>query len=170
MKNNKKTIYILAPLVLFIWGMIVYRILNFSSDDEEMQISKGIGVNISNDNQIDTFKLYLSYSDPFLSKDYLFQRDIQEDFNEEEEDKNGKVQAETAFKNPLQNAFWPKIEFLGIAMNTQDGKKVVVVTINKKEYLMSENDAYENVKLIEVFKDSLIMEFNNEKQTFKRFK
>jgi hypothetical protein len=63
--KNKKLLFILIPLVAVIWGLIIWRILDYQSSGDH---SNQQTLPVAEANQKDTAKYLLSfgYSDPFL--------------------------------------------------------------------------------------------------------
>ena len=70
--KNKKYIYLLIPLTIVIWGLIIYKIVSYKGDGYE-SFKKEIKNNNTQDIIIsdDTFSLFLNYPDPFLKQKEL---------------------------------------------------------------------------------------------------
>ena len=66
--KNKKLTYILVPLVLIVWGLIIYRIFNtiHNTDDSPLLNTPIATINGEKNTLLDTFSLQLNYRDPFL--------------------------------------------------------------------------------------------------------
>jgi len=65
--KNRKTLYILIPSVALIWGLIIWKVLDF--EKEEILISSH-GLSINEVGKVDTthYKLTINYGDPFLRR------------------------------------------------------------------------------------------------------
>ena len=70
-KKQKWTVYALAPLVVGVWGMVVYRILYPAGLPTGSNIPKTFNTSTitAPTAKIETFNLLLSYIDPFLSSE-----------------------------------------------------------------------------------------------------
>jgi flagellar basal body-associated protein FliL len=67
--KNKKSIYILLPIVLFIWGTVMYQFFSFSGiDHKTISESNGFKIKPLQLKERDTFSINVNYRDPFLGK------------------------------------------------------------------------------------------------------
>ncbi len=65
--KNRKTLYILIPSVALIWGLILWKVLDFNN--EEILISThGLSINEAAVDDPTPYKLTINYSDPFLRR------------------------------------------------------------------------------------------------------
>ena len=133
--KNKRNVYILLPIVIGIWGMVIYTFFSFTSP--EMPIENNIGtLNIKPlvVKEKDTFSIKVNYRDPFLGKMH---------------------QPKTAGKKPLKKIakkeeeviVWPSIIYKGIVSDNKEKKKVFMVVINGQTFFMKENDSQSDVLL-----------------------
>lgn len=65
--KNKKTLYILIPSVALIWGLIIWKVVDFSSEGSGLP---GDGIYLSETVETDTsrYELKIDYRDPFLRR------------------------------------------------------------------------------------------------------
>lgn len=142
--------YILFGLVLLIWGIIAYRIINITKPSSNQHRESYDSRNRFEKGKIDTFKLLLNYPDPFVY------------FKTSERQDNKKMPIEKAIKEAGQSKTfvkgdvkWPDVLYGGIIKNNISGKQILLLTINKKEYLMKVNDTLEGLLIKEVYPDSI---------------
>ena len=67
--KGKKGVYIMLPLVLGIWVMIIYKVyktINGNKENPVFQIQDGLVTSAKH--ELDTFIIVASYRDPFLDK------------------------------------------------------------------------------------------------------
>ena len=155
--KNKKVIYFLLPLVLIIWGIIIYRVFSDTVKIDNSQIlSKDDHFKTVKKNA-DTFSIYADYSDPFL--DYLWEDDesvFEKDFTEE---------YDTGLEKPEKSVSWPKISFGGIVKNQKSNKQIMIITIDQSGHLMKVGDIVMGVTLKKVFNDSIVVAYEKEMKT-----
>ena len=158
--KNKKAIYFLLPLVLIIWGIIIYRIFfdTISINNSEI-LSRGIPLKIVKEN-VDTFSIYADYGDPFL--DYLWE------YDESEVEQDPSEIVETIIEKPPVLVNWPSISFGGIVKNQKSNKQVVVVNIEESGHLMKIGDVVMGVTLKKVFNDSIQVVYEKEVKTISK--
>ena len=131
--KNKKSIYILLPVVLFIWGMVIYRFFSY----ENPEISEAANYNTINLKPSepvvpDTFSIDVSYRDPFLGKNYLPARQA------------GAIKKKTQ-KGP--ELLWPQVLYKGLVTDKKDKRKVFMVVINGHTYLLNEKDTEQGITI-----------------------
>ena len=154
--NNKKTIYLLLPLVLLLWGYIIYRVVEQTNTEVEVagaELPRLQPAAKAGDKK--TFQLLLDYQDPFL-------KTISQNNLNPEADKAGKQ----APKRRLHVWNWPNFTYNGCIQNH---KKVVgILQINSKNLLVQEGKTYHEFNVYKLFPDSIIMERDGEKRTILR--
>ncbi|MFA6924756.1 MAG: hypothetical protein WC223_10955 [Bacteroidales bacterium] len=150
--KNKKSLYFLIPLVVIVWGLIVYKIINNKNEDySTTNIAHNLKNNQETQNITDTFKLLADYNDPFLGKI----APVRVISKIQKKQSPPKVE-----EKKLLN--WPKIVYGGIIKNKSSNKTVIIVNINGIGKLMSEGEIFNNIRIKKIYKDSIIAEFNNE--------
>lgn len=65
--KNKKTLYILIPSVALIWGLIIWKVIDFSSDGSDLPSD---GIHFTETLEVDSsrYELKTDYRDPFLRR------------------------------------------------------------------------------------------------------
>jgi len=63
--KNKKTLYILIPLVGLIWAVVIWKVIDYQPSDKDIN---PYTIQISEDQDVDTskYELRFGYRDPFL--------------------------------------------------------------------------------------------------------
>jgi len=67
--KNKKTLYILIPLVAIIWGVVIWRVIDYKPSSQDLTFQAPA---IIEEPSLDTipYKLTFDYKDPFLRNSY----------------------------------------------------------------------------------------------------
>ncbi|MFH0894964.1 MAG: hypothetical protein V2A54_11075 [Bacteroidota bacterium] len=160
--KGKKSQYILLPLALILWGLIIYKVilyLNDPGDSPEPIAENNAPRNKSN--LKDTFKLLGNYRDPFLGGTYVPVRNDNQNTNTSLKKGN---KAPVTKTEPVTTAKWPEVVYGGMIENKNYKKAVVILRINGKERLMSKGDNYDGVSLLRISRDSVHVSFNNQKK------
>ena len=147
--KNKKLTYFLGLVVLIVWGMIIYRIFNSTTESDEGNHNFANTVAKEPYNDYATFKdtthLLLNYRDPFHLKKgkdtTLIERNVH-------------LKSFTSRNvQPIIN--WNFIKYSGYIRNPGTKKLIALVNINGKNEMMSEGENVGNVKLIKNMRDSI---------------
>lgn len=155
--KSKKSLYILIPLVVVVWGIIIFRVLNMTGNPE---INNVLEFHVANDTDAIVFekpkKLLLNYADPFLK-------------NLPKAEKQSKNSGYVSLfnNNPepkIKEIDWPEVNYQGIIENKN--KKVAIIKINDKKYLVSNGQNIKEMRVEGLYKDSIIFEKNKEIKTF----
>ena len=159
--KNKKAIYVLLPLVLLIWSLIIYRIVaGTSSGDSFSGTSNAFSFALEQE-KADTFSLVADYTDPFL--DHLWE--YQEAGAQEAEDP---VLEQTVVQSQPVYINWPRVAFSGLVKNQKSNKQVVLVSISDRSHLMKVGDKIDGVSLQKVFADSIVVSYEKEVKTISK--
>lgn len=147
MKNKKKT-YILLVVVLIIWGLLIYKFFSFASEDVtsknlDMELSvKALAVT-----KRDTFSIDVNYRDPFLGKMYMADKSV------------ALLKRKVKIKEPV---VWPAVIYKGLVSDTKDKKKVFMVIISGRTYLMKEKEIEQEVTLKKGDRESIDIKYKGE--------
>jgi hypothetical protein len=156
--KNKKLMYILLPLAIIIWGLIIYKIIsNYTGDDDTGIVSNNNKTNALPVNIADTFSLILNYPDPFLKGEVQvtnYTKTVQPQVNYNKTRTTGKTKE-------IKKVNWPLIVYGGIIKNKANNKTCSIIKINNIEYIMSVGDVCKDVKLIKTYKDSVLVMYDN---------
>lgn len=164
--KNKKLNYILIPLVIIVWGAIIYRIFNTVGNEPLTYTNQGqMQLNSGNDKEaVDTFRLMLNYRDPFLGK-----------MQNNENPSHGAVAKPVTKKAPApvvstntQSVVWPSITYGGMIKNQNANKQFVFVQINGNVNIMKAGDVVNSVELLRITTDSIEVSFQNQKKYIRK--
>jgi len=148
--KNKKTLYILLPVAIFIWGLIGYKIYSHFINKKEITRDVSVENNLGNkENKADTFSLINNYRDPFLDNSY----------------KPEKRNTTTKVKKNYQRIIWPEIIYSGRIINQKTKKSLVNLRINGIEKIVRPGAEQEGIFLLNAYDDSVIVKFEGETKT-----
>lgn len=141
----------LLGLVLFIWGIIGYRVVKTLSPDEEpIPASKPLSFNPKPLVKKDTFSLLANYRDPFLGPLPK---------NKRKPSKNQVV------KKPVQKR---NIAYSGSVSQSGSGNSLFFVTIDGHQYMMSIKEEVNGVQLISGNKGDIKVRYNGITESISR--
>jgi hypothetical protein len=159
MKKNI-TQYILFATVIFIWGYVLFKIYKSLNAKDEFVNRKEIQRDTTNEySETDSFTIAKFYPNPFIEVigDELGQGNYEEQNNEEDN---------YIASIPLK---WPKIEFMGIiSAKKKTEKKTILLRIDNADYLVKNSEEIKQIKILAVYRDSVMLQFKNEKKTLKK--
>jgi hypothetical protein len=155
MLKNKKAIYILLPLNIFIWGYLAYSIYaGLKGNEEELPNTKNESIPLAQVTDTNAYRLKLNYTDPFLKENAKYH---------EPRTNNGNATANTTktnnpvsvIKTPTVAAVKPvlDVKYLGIVKNNTTGISTALISINGKTYIIKKGDVVESLVIKDVFND-----------------
>lgn len=152
--KNKKNIYILAPAVLLIWGLLIYKIVSgLNPSIPKIQNNEQIGQFTPKQlEQAETFSINTEYRDPFLG---TFEKK--------------KVKTVKRKKTPVvekPTIPFPSIVYKGIVSPKGKNEKVFLVKINGNQHLFKRNTIFNEVKLLKGNAQEITLQFQKQVQTF----
>lgn len=134
--KTKKSIYILLPLVLLIWGAIIYQIFNYTNAQPTVIPEQDIVVKPIVIKPKESIHIKINPRDPFSGK-------MVDNKANKPAIKHNTVKTQKI----TEELIWPEITFKGIVSDNKDKIKVYMVIINGKTYLMRKGDIQEEIKL-----------------------
>lgn len=157
MQQKKKTIYILMPIVILVWGFVFYQLYGyFFSTPSYANTEEKTIINIDEIKK-DTFSIVANYRDPFLS-----QKKIQT-VNHTVASKTNRP---TTKKNtPLTVLKWPSIQYKGMIKNNNSERRVAIVNIDGKERIVKEGTTLNELKVVKIEKETITVSFQDEQKT-----
>ena len=142
---KKKQTYILLIIVLVIWGLVFYQFFSYSEPNEitiEDISTKEISYKLP-----DTFSIDVNYRDPFSGEDYFFEEET-----EYEEENIEPIPNNTIIEKPVIQEVKPEelinVVYKGLVSDLPNKKKVFMININNKSYIMQPGDIENDVKLL----------------------
>ena len=144
--KNKKSIYILLPIVLVIWGSVAYQFFSFSKNEVKSKENSALTFKLLAIKPRDTSSINVNYRDPFLGKMYS---NNTKSVNPKRSTKATKPELP---KTPI---ILQTILYKGIVSDTKDKTKVFMLIINGRTFLMKKGDTENEVLLKEGNRESI---------------
>ena len=147
--NQKVLQYLLVAGLVVIWGTIIYKVINGLRGDED-KIKESFKTARFNYNvSKDSFSLIADYPDPFIPA---------EDTSDYEKGAALKISPREA-DIKINEVSKPKIniQFFGIISNPQKRKKVAIISISGKEYLVTERQKIDQVVISKISKQRILV-------------
>lgn len=150
MLKSKTSLYILLPLVVIIWGIVIYRVVGAVSEEPETienipVVSKGEIKRIEKD----TFSLVSINHDPFLGHYYKTAVPVEKK----------KIPSETKIE-------WPAVTYLGLVSDSGKSSKIHILQINGKQFLMEKGNSAEGIKIIGSRSNEVILLYKRDRKVF----
>lgn len=163
--KNKKSLLILIPAVIGIWGYIVFT---FFSKPEAVEVSQSLAqineLENKNNTPINEIKLNLNYKDPFLKGKFKPQpeKKINRSFE-------NRVKPNPKSIKPISivEERWPKIEYKGF-LKPSNTDKVAIIKIESQTMFKSQNDSIGDILVLEITPDSLILMKDKTRKNFRK--
>lgn len=148
--KNKKNIYILLPLVLFIWGVVIYKFFSFTGTDEIAYNDAPVGIKPIQLKKPEPIIIKADYRDPFLGKMYL------------PEIPKKKSSAISKNKIAPQPVVWPQVIYKGLVTDQKNRKKVFMIVVNGQTHLTRENETIGNITLKKGNRNSIDIKYKGD--------
>lgn len=158
--KNKKLIYVLLPLVLVIWGVILFRVLSaVGGKDDFAPIQRAPNIALSETLDSVDYQLKLDYPDPFLKRVSRSRGPVAANNPNggSSKKRNGKV-VKTVKKLPLK---WPKVDYMGIIRNKNEETPLCLIQVDGKPHFLRLNEEIEELKLLAAYQDSIKFRFKD---------
>jgi len=154
--NKKKVNYILIPLVLLIWGGVIYTAINgLSNNDDGYVINQALPEVNMDQIKSDSFTLLANYRDPFLKRRYYSTTSTKNRSSTTNGSKSITNLKKTSKVEKKETMNWNFISYHGKIKNQQTTKNVGMLTIKGKDYLINEGETIEEVRLVKLLEDSI---------------
>lgn len=149
--KNKKNIYILLPIVLVVWGAVLFQFFSFTNSDEAVPAGNTeFSFKPLKINKRESFAINVNYRDPFLGKMYAPQT--------ASKTKTVHPKAIKAVKES-EVLVWPKIIYEGLITDSKGKNKIFVLVINNKNYFMKIGDTENEIFLKDGDKESVYVKY-----------
>lgn len=150
--KNKKNIKILLPLVIIIWGLLIYNIYGaFYPDSPSISKNKSKKYKTPKVKEKDTFSLLPIMNDPFLGT--LYQKSKRQKRN-------------TTAKTTNNNSIWPSIIYQGVVSDKNAKTNVYIVNLNGIQYLLKKGDTLQHIKVLKSSSKTLRVQFKGQTKEF----
>ncbi len=157
--KNKKLTYILLPIVIGVWGLIIYRIFAVASPDSPTPRFADSQAEAASSQLPDTFHLLANYPDPFLGR-----------IVQEKRFSSGKPVLKKEGPKPVVKAqqAWPAITYVGMIKNQKSSKQLVMVQIDGVSNVMKAGDNAGGIALTRIFRDSVELAMGKDRKIVKK--
>lgn len=187
--QNRRAKYILLPIVLTIWGFILYKIFTYSAEsNDDIIIRKDNTESLVDGKKEDTVELYLHYADPFLKSmeeapignqfDDVKVQDIDNLTESKSQLHKGTdyISSKASEKpvNPIRDKYrhldreWPDIKYMGIVESLKRESVTGFIKIDGLDLVVREHDSLKNMVIEALFIDSIKIRFYDEYKTIFR--
>jgi len=171
-QKNKKVQYLLAVLVVIIWGTIVVQFFNYSGG--EPALAEGtynyLPVAKASTNDALKFSLNLNYHDPFLAHKKNNSKASYPSSTPAASTTKKKTSSRIQQKiNPQKFKKYPKVVYKGYSLNNDQITRVNL-SINNKTRSMKAGESHDGLLLKYTYRDSLLVSFMGKEQVISRNK
>ncbi|MCG8577746.1 MAG: hypothetical protein MI810_22890 [Flavobacteriales bacterium] len=165
--KNKVLNRILLIVVPLIWGKYIYDLYQNHQLEEELD-------GLQADNQFnyapqtfnkDTFELQLPNWDPFLNE----QKKTPSEKKSNSQNQNASVQVKKkVVKEAPKNKVWPIVEYYGFVRNRDQDRSLCMLKINGQNKKLGVGQSYQELKVLNVYHDSVLLMFQGERRTIRK--
>lgn len=152
--KNKKLLYGMIFLIALVWGIVFYQLFSYMFSKETYALPEEKSIINIEEIRRDTFSIVANYRDPFLGKKALNQMNYAK--------KKGVGKKKKVVVPPKAEKPWPTISYSGMIKNNNKDRRVGIVKINGKEYLVKKNDVIYDVTFMEITKEAVKVVFQKE--------
>ena len=147
----------MLPLVILVWSFVFYQLFssffgtpNYAKEEFQQE------VNIAEIKK-DTFLIVADYRDPFLGK----KRKVSSSFSSSPSQGNQPTRNIKA-KQPKAEKVWPTILYKGMIKNNNSDRRVGILNVDGKEFLIKEDDTVKEVTIVSIGKNAVTVRFQKE--------
>jgi hypothetical protein len=158
--NPKALRYLLFAGLAIVWSTIIYKVINgLKGNDDKVQESFRTA-KFDYSTPKDSFSLIADYPDPFMPGN---------DRADFENDTAYKIPAKE-IDSKISQASKPEIniQFFGMISNPEKKKKVAIISISGKEYLVSEKEKIDHVLVGKIFREKITVVINGKPKQINR--
>lgn len=151
MFKAKKSLYLLFPLVVIIWGLLIYKVVGAISA-EPKPVESVVLPSTRNIERVktDTFSLNPLNRDPFLG--HLYRKPKPK-----------------LTKNPVPKQIeWPAIEYSGLISATGKKSKIHILRVNGKEFLIEEGKVAAEIKVLNSEDSAVILQYKGDRKKYSK--
>ncbi|MEW7291275.1 hypothetical protein [Aquimarina sp. 2304DJ70-9] len=152
MLKGKKALYVLLPVVAFIWGAIIFQVIGAFSD-EDPEITKAAEVNVApvEVKERDKFSIGAIERDPFLGTAYKPKKKV--------------IVSKPKIKKPP--LVWPSITYKGVVSGQGNANAIYLIQIDGADQLMKARQTISEVTLVKGKSSSVRMKYKGKIKDFK---
>lgn len=147
---------VLGVVVVAVWGVIAFKIISYLNKSNVVELPtsnafKTAGIKVKREK----FKLDEPYRDPFLNE-------IKEKIAKPEQNSYRDID----FQIAKPQVKWPDIKFNGVIEATNKTKKVGLLQVNKKVFIVNDGDSADLISVVKMYKDSIRLKLSNEVKVY----
>jgi hypothetical protein len=164
--KNKTMTYGLMAVVFLIWGLVFYRVFAGLDSGEENSFIPTTPklVQSVEEEEENVLVLIANYRDPFLGG--TSRAITNSSFNSD--NNSVRVVRKPEPKKEIIPIDWSFLDYVGIVLNKETQKKVGLLVISGKEYMVNEKEVINGVTILSKERDSIQVQFNGVKNWIKR--
>ncbi|MEL7147266.1 MAG: hypothetical protein AAFO69_12910 [Bacteroidota bacterium] len=156
--KSKKTTYILLPLVVLIWGYVVYSIITYGEPEESIEPIR-VGDIVASKREVkENRTLQLNYADPFLKS--VSASSLQRT--------SGIQSRQVKPVKKLPEVNWGNIVYNGFVRNNQRKTKIALLNIDGQQQLGARGDSFAGKTVLSIHQDSVKLQFGKATKWFKK--
>lgn len=165
MALGKKTLFVMVPANLLLWGYISYAVYQYMHEPEFTFPNEVIASSLKLNEDTTTYVLNLDYPDPFL-KEEVIKKPKQHNSNFA----TTKIAVKPQLKNTKATSAEPAkdIKYLGLIQNKTSGTITALVSINGKSYIIKKGEIIEGVNFESITDQIIIAKIGREKLTINK--
>lgn len=151
--KNKKNIYILLPIVLLIWAVVIYQFFSFTTLDSALEnTTTEFVIKPFKVKEHTAFSINVDYRDPFLGK--MNAASTTNPNHKKSTVTSGKKQAK-----PEETLVWPTIYYKGTISDSKQKNKLFIMVIDGHNFFMKKGDTENGVFLKDGDKESVYVKY-----------
>ena len=152
MLKGKKGIYILLPVVVFVWGAIIYQVIDAFSEEEPVYFSE-VKVNTKEIKTVEREKFELAEitRDPFLGKAYV---------------KKKIVQTAPKTNKKREEIQWPQIQYKGKITGSGTQTAVFLINIAGQEHVVSKRETVNEITVLRGNDTTITLRYKGKQKQF----
>ncbi len=152
MLKGKKALYVLLPVVAFVWGAIIFQVIGaFSDEDPVINSAKEVTVTPVETKEREKFTINTIERDPFLGTLY----------------KPKKKVSTPRLKVKKPELVWPSIIYKGVVSGGQSTNAIYLVSINGTDQLIQLKQTIAEVTLLRGKSNSIRVKYKGKIKDFK---
>lgn len=148
--KSKKSIYVLLPLVLFIWGTIIYKLFSYTNESVYVVQDQEVYIKPLQIKQKDTFTIKMNSRDPFTGELV------------DESTYKSRHKVNNTSPKEKEELIWPVIKYKGIVSDVKDKVKIYMLIIEGRTFLMRKGQKENNILLKDGDKDMVYLKYKDD--------
>jgi len=158
--NRKVYNLLLIFVVITLWIVIGTRFYSLIENRANNNVAEAVLFLKKPELDVDSIQLTLNYRDPFLGKSYPI--------TVETELKPASISPYGTSGSKKATLKWPVITYSGMIKPAKGRTSVAVLTIDGQPFLLRNNEELYGLRTLSICQDSLVVEFEDEKRSFKK--